>query len=368
MTSKTSRKSRISLIRPDGSVEALPLRAPLFSPQLVILARERCLFECVEINGGISQRAAAQAARIHAETAAPYLRSGHLITRQGSKFGVWWWDAAFVAERLALAGLDPAARILPEPMARAGAEGWRVVKASSGYEAQAWKNGFLVADQWRRRPFDADAWRDFVRVLPERAGADDAVLMAQDPPFTLRAPYRRTVVSTWTNERMGTTAAVAVGIALIGLSAYFVGETIGLNRASDRMEAEAKGLAAKAGARQADMTGAASLAALRKATDFPDPVVMLENAQRAVEPFGHKLVAFDADSERVRIVLPEAAIAEVGPISAQLEASPYFSQVRPAPPGRDKQRLTIDMTPAGAKPKAKTQGRVAGATTSLDGI
>lgn len=367
MNSKIFLKSQLALLRADGSLQALHLRPPMFAPDFVVLARERCLFERLDTAKGLSSRTAIAAARIHAQTAAPYQRSGTLITRQGPSFGIWWWDSQWVAEHLAASGLDPATRIMPEPMARAAGEGWRIAKASTGFAAQLWRGGFLVADLWRRRAFDVAGWRDFVRVQPDQSGVDEAVLIAQDPPYTLQSPYRRMQLSEWTPDRMGQAAAIAAGIGLLSLGAWFSGQALGLDRASDRMGTQVAALKATASAGHASAAGAAGLLALKQAVEYPDPVVLLENAQRTIEPFGHKLVAFTADRDRVRIVLPQDAIDDVGLIAAELEASPYFSNVRPIPPGRDKQRLTIDMTPAGAKPKAKTPGRAAGAT-SLDSL
>jgi hypothetical protein len=368
MNSKTFPKSQMALLRADGTLEPLHLRPPMFAPGFVVLARERCLFERLDTAKGLSSRMAMAAARIHAQTAAPYLRSGSLITRQGPSFGIWWWDSQWVAERLSAAGLDLGTRILPEPMARAAGDGWRIAKASTGYEAQLWRGGFLVADLWRRRAFDNAAWQDFVRVQLDQTGADEAVLIAQDPPYTLQSPYRRMQLSEWTPDRVGQAAAVAAGIALLSTAAYFSGQALGLDRATERVTLETAALKASATAGQASAAGASGLLSLKQAVEYPDPIVLLENAQRTIEPFGHKLVAFTADRDRVRIVLPQDAIDDVGLIAAQLEASPYFSDVRPIPPGRDKQRLTIDMTPAGAKPKIKAEGKASGATTSLDSL
>lgn len=364
MTSKIFPKSPIVLLDGAGAVQPLHLRAPLFRSGFVVLARERCLFERLDTAQGLNARSAVAAARIHAQTGAPYQRSGTLITRHGPSFGIWWWDAQWVADRLAEAGLDPASKIVPEPMARAAAEGWRIAKASSGYEAQLWRGGFLVADLWRRRPFDQEAWQDFVRVQPDQAGAEGAVLMAQEAPYTLQSAYRRTQLSDWTPERKGQAAALAAAVILACVGAYFVGQSIGLDRSTETLQVETAAVKATTPGGQANVQGAVrSLIALKSAVEYPDPAVLLENAQRLLEPFGHKLVAFNADRDKMRIVLPEAAVNDVTVIAAELEASPYFSDVRPSL-DRNKHRLLIDMTPAGARPKTRT-GAGAGASASL---
>src|SRR4051794_27217026 len=100
MPSTPSRTSRISLLKGDGSLEPLHLRPGPFQPGFVVLARERCLFEHFRAPG-LSTRAATTAARLHADTAAPYQRYGAVITHKGASFGIWWWDAQWVGERLA---------------------------------------------------------------------------------------------------------------------------------------------------------------------------------------------------------------------------------------------------------------------------
>ena len=352
MTSKISLKSRLALLDASGAVTPLALKAPPFSGPTVVLARERCLFERLETAKGMNRRAAEAAARLHAATAAPYQRSGAAVTRQGTTFGIWWWDAAWVADKLEDAGLDPAARILPEPMARASGEGWRVAKASTGYEAQVWRGGFLVADLWRKRPFDAAAWRDFVRVQPDQIGAEGAVLSAYEAPFTLRSNYRNSLISDWTPERTGQAAAVAAGIVLVVAAAFFFGQSVGLNRSAAELEQQAALIKAKL-PKVAAQGGVGDLVALKTTLEGPDALVMLEEAQAVVGPHGFKPLGFTGEARKARLILPLEAKDEVSVIASELEASPYFEDVRPSL-DREKGRLIIDMTPSGAKRPAKS--------------
>jgi hypothetical protein len=88
-------------------------------------------------------------------------------------------------------------------------------------------------------------------------------------------------------------------------------------------------------------------------------VVLLENAQKIVQPYGFKVLAFAADGKKVRIILPDEAKAHVSIIASDLEASPYFVEVKPSL-DNDKKRLIIDMAPQGAKrPAAKPRITVA---------
>lgn len=352
MPSKTSLKSHLALLDGAGGVSALPVKAPPFNAQTVVLARERCLFERLETAKGLSRRAAESAARLHAQTAAPYQRSGAAVTRQGQAFGIWWWDAGWVAERLEEAGLDPAAKILPEPLARASGEGWRVAKAASGYEAQLWRGGFLIADLWKKTPFSTADWIEFVRVQPDQTGAEFATLTPFDPPYTLRSPYRRMLISDWTPERTVKAAAAIAAIVLISATGYFLGESFGLTQSAKRYEADAALFKTKmrGGSGQA---GVSDLIALKTALEAPDALAMLTEAQSIVGPYGFKPLGFQADAKRARLILPIEAKDQLTVIASELEASSYFEDVRPIL-DRDKGRLVIDMTPSGARRPAKS--------------
>jgi hypothetical protein len=364
MTPKTSPRSRLALLDQAGAVSALPVRLPPFSGALVALARERCLFERLQTAKGLNGRAAIAAARLHAATAAPFQRSGAIITHHGSTFGIWWWDAAWVAERLEAAGLDGAAKILPEPLARAAGEGWRVARASSGYEAQLWRGGFLIADLWRKRPFDVPGWIDFVRVQPDQAGAENASLSAFDPPFTLRSPYRRTIVSDWTPERTGQLAAGIAAVLLIVVTGFFLGQAVGLNRSAKALEAQAAAITRKLPRQQAAQAAVGDLIALKTVLEAPDSLAMLQEAEGIVAPHGFKPLGFASDGKKVKLILPIEAKDQVSVIAAALEASPYFEDVRPVL-DREKGRLIVDMTASGARKAARPKPAPATATTGL---
>ena len=354
MSSLSSRTSPISLLKADGGLEPLPLRPAPFQPGFVVLAREKCLFEYFPVVAGLKARSAVTAARLHADTAAPYQRSGALITHKGQGFGIWWWDAQWVAERLAAAGLDPLSKVVPETMVRAAGEGWRIVRASPGYEAQLWRQGFLIADQWRRTAFDAAGWQDFVRVQPDQTGADSAVLMAQEAPFTLQSPYRRTVLTSWTSERK-TQFAVAAAIAvLICGSLYLVGDAFGLKRDTDRIKSQTAQLKTTAPGGRAAQGQLIAMTTLRTSLEGPNAMEMLREAQEIIEPFGYKIIAFDTSRQGLSVTLPKAAVDDLDGIARQLSASGQFNGLTTSL-DRDGQTLHIMLTAKGAKPKAKAK-------------
>ena len=104
------------------------------------------------------------------------------------------------------------------------------------------------------------------------------------------------------------------------------------------------------------------LVALRAETSGADPLVMLKEAQQIISPYGHKVLAFSAGRERVRLYLPTEAAADLGILSRELAASPYFTSVKPTL-DRRRGRLILDLQPKTAKPaKAKAAPRAAPTT------
>lgn len=364
---KPSPRSQLLLLSAEGQLESLPLRPGPFGGGFVVLARERCLFERLDVTPSLSARAALAAARIHAQTATPYQLSGSIITRQGNSFGMWFWDAAWVGEKLEAAGLDPDTRILPETMVRAPGVGWRVVKASTGYEAQLWKGNFLMADGWRRRPYDEAAWADFVRVQGGDASGEGAVLAAQTLPYTLQSPYRRSQLSTWTPDRVGVAAAFALGVVLAGAIGLFGGQAVALHQHTEQVVAETAAVHAASPQAQAKLkTDIGNLSAIRTEVDAPDAMVLLKAAQDILTPMNVQIAAFTVDRTKAHLILPQQATNQVGAIAAALDKSPQFDTIVPKIDAA-KGRLIIDMAVTGARVSKKkvTATRTVAATPAL---
>ncbi len=227
MSSSLFQPSSALFLDADGQVRPL---GEIARGGFVVLARGRCLFGRLDVAPEAKGKAVA-AASLHARTAAPYPRSGVAITRQGQSFGFWWWDAQWVGEQLQAAGLDPATPVTPEPFMRPAGEGWRVVKAGEGFEAQLWRGGFLIADLWRKRPFDAAAWDAFVRSQAHIAqSAPDHPPPVLDLPFTARSVYRRALLASWRQEGVWPMAAAAAAVALICVTALLAGRALRLNQ------------------------------------------------------------------------------------------------------------------------------------------
>lgn len=348
MTSRTSWTYPVLLLRGDGTVEPIEGQAGPFEQTTIVLARERCLFERIDQAQGVKGPQAAVAARLQAQVGAPYQRAGALLAKKGGVFGLWWWDAQWVGEKLGGAGLNPNSRIIPETMARTPGEGWRIAKASTGYEAQLWKDGFLIADIWRRAPFDAAAWGEFVRSQPDAGGASDAPPTAQSPAFALKNPYRRTLMVDWSPERTTQMAMVAVAVLLVSVGLWFLGQSLGLQQATRATQAQIAELKARLPASAAVQTQVAGLTALREASAGVDPMILLKTAQQILVPYNQKIIAFEATREHIRIFLPAKAADDLRLISKDLTASSTFATVRPTLDAK-RGRLILDLTPPASK-------------------
>jgi hypothetical protein len=299
-----------------------------------LLARERCLFTLFEAPQGLSGRAALSAALLRAQTDAPYQAPGSLITRKGSSFGIWSWDSRWVIDRLTELGCDPTTRVLPETLFQHPLDGWRVVKQASGYEAQFWSDDFLYASVWRRRNFEAVDWANFVRVLSPSHGADlvpDSPPPPQLIPYTASSPYRKTAVSARDAAQYLTILALSFAAVLICVTAFLFGQAITLNQRATALRQETAlrqqaNASSKLGSIQHDIY---QLSALQAVTARPDPLVLVAAAQKIVEPFGFKIIAFNADHDSIKITLPDEATAGLEPLATELRGSPYFSEVKP---------------------------------------
>ena len=189
------------LLQADGELVELPVRALLTGRPIVVLAREICGFAHFRAPRGLSRGAQLRAARLQASMVNPYAETGGLITRAGGDFGIWWWNAEWVREKLGTLR-SGSFRLLPETMVKTPGEGCRVVKASTGVEAQLWRRGFLVGDVWSRRPFDKQEWEFVVHAFGSPDDAPSEAPAAATLPFSLDTPYLRTQISDISLERL----------------------------------------------------------------------------------------------------------------------------------------------------------------------
>jgi len=336
----TSAVDRLDLA---GELQRLELRAPALGPRRIVLARGRCVFSPFEAPPGMGATAAVRAARLFAQTSAPFEDSGWVMTRRGRRFGVWWWDAHWVAGRLAQAGVAGPVSLLPDPLAQAPGRDERIVQTAEGAEAQVWRGGALAAASWRRRPFSDDDWRGFARTAGAR---EDAV----PPPEPAVWRLSRGQVLREAQADQFRLAAVILAAVLVGASAYFAAQALRFTALARDAQAEVTALG-PVGADPRVEAAARDLVALKRLIETPDPITLLEQAQAILGPYGFEPRGFRAEGGALTLSLPAEAAQVIEPLSVELEASPYFTAVRPR---RDGESVVIEMaveTAWGAAPE-----------------
>lgn len=325
-----------------GTLSALDLDGRGLSGTVLILVRERCVFGRFTPPPGLTGGRAMAAARLHAQTAAPFRRSGVLLTRRDARFGLWWWDQEWVDQQLETRQLGEM-RVLPEAFIQPAGEGDRLIRSGDGQSAQIWDRGLLVADSWARQAFGTQAWADFSHQAYDD-GASGPLPTLQVLPQISNSAYRNTIVSNLRPETWVRGGLAAVMIGLLAATAYFTGQSLRYDDLAAKAAADLARSASRRHDASAERIQAATrdLIAVKKEISPADPLALLSAAQHIIEPFGYKLDAFDVDHDHIRIDLPAEAAVGIDIIAVELEASPYFRDVKPS---LDKSRgvLTIDM-------------------------
>jgi hypothetical protein len=316
------------------SAEGAPARVSPggFGRPRVLLARELCAFEHYRPPAAAGSAGLA-AARLYARTHAPFHNPGVLIRRGPQGFGLWWWDMDVVGPRLGGAR----AALLPESLAQARGEGWRIVRQSSGYEAQHWRGGELLGSTWRRERFDEPDWAAFVRV---QRGADEEAPAEPPPAQTLMlqpSPASGAGLSDLTPAELAGLAAGLVAMGLVLTAAVQIGQGLRLSREARTAETQAAALRVLPTSRleAQDRRSLQQLRGFRALSERPSPVVSLTKALEVLRLFDVEPLGFDSDGRTASLTLPYAAIDRAERISAELAGTGRFADVRPiTQPGR----------------------------------
>jgi hypothetical protein len=326
-------------LRADGELVELPIRALLPGQPVVVLAREVCGFAYFRAPRGLSRTAQLRAARLQAGMVNPYAETGSLITRAGDQFGVWWWNGDWVRERLASFGAS--ARIVPETMARPSGRGWRVVNASSGVEAQLWRDDFLVGDVWSRRAFDEQEWEYVIRAFGSPDDAPATRPPVETLPFSLDSPYLKTRLSDLTLERALPNAIAAFVTLILCMTGFWLGQGLHLDSETAKINRQTSQIRTTSYAERQHLLGELSqLQDIRAATSQRDPLAVLLGAERTLKPFGMQILGFSATGDKLAITLPNEAGAGLDLISDQLQESGEFYDFKPR---RDASKVTFEM-------------------------
>ncbi|NDC57323.1 MAG: hypothetical protein EBZ50_00525 [Alphaproteobacteria bacterium] len=321
----------------------------------VALARSLCRFHRMSFPSSVSSRAIAQAARVFAETNAPFAETDFLIVRGRASASIWWWDRSAVAAALGDARVYRTADFVPETLLQLLGDGARCVALTDGFEAQIWEDGELIATSWRRRPFTDDQWAAFALTSGASGAAarPTAVNAGIDPAGRMLARVVRAPLD-WSD--LQNVALWAGAVALVAASAL-AGAGWSWSRQAASAAAEGERIEA---ARKADPAIAKARADLATISTFRAQTNgggALGAAAHGLSVFRTLDVAPRAWSVEKRILAAEwdisSAAAPVNTIAAALEADPMFARVAPRiDTDEGRARLTADVVaPSQGTPK-----------------
>lgn len=296
----------------------------------VILGRGLCRFEHLETPPGVSGAQAVRAARLTAESRAPFARSDHVVVAGAPGCSIWWWDAERVREMLGPAWSYDASRLVPETALQPPGEGWRQVQTSDGFEAQFWREGLLTASVWRRRPFTADQWESFVRAV----GVEDAPEFPPEPArLTLSVSGFSRVARTgrsdsWTLIERGAVAVLAV--SLLGGVAY-AGRAIGYEQIASEARAAVEMIGAPGGstAQSTSETPEGVVDRVMRLQHKPQPLLAAAELQRVLMARGVTPLQFSIEDDILQVQVQTRADLPLQSIALALEESPWFLGVDP---------------------------------------
>ncbi|MGA0545423.1 hypothetical protein ACO2Q1_09120 [Brevundimonas sp. VNH65] len=328
-----------------------------FRSPVVLLARELTAFSRFPA-AHLPRSRRRQAARLHARAAAPYAEAASLLTPSGPDIDVWWWDADRVSAQVQARFPGVRAALRPETLAQPAGDGWRIVALADGYEAQAWREGRLIASSWRRDRFDASAWNAFARAQRDMEDAPVAPPPPQRLPIDWDGPAFAFSTADVTREQVigalgGGLALVAVAIAL-----FLTGQGLRLKADAEEMEAETVEIAATTpgGATLADLEGDRRiLAAYRQIEERTSPLSAAGAAIGVATLHDLSPIGLEATEEGLRLTLPYSALSSADLVIADLVESGYFHDVRPRTDAQS-QTLAIEMKVREAAPPLGAAG------------
>jgi hypothetical protein len=225
--------------------------------------------------------------------------------------------------------LEPLSDIIfvPETVAHPPAAGWRHARVRDGYEAQAWRDGALVASVWRRTPFDVQAW--LAVTLSEAAeGAPQNPPPIEDvavrPALAIRAARRSANAGPWKWLETGALMGGLIGLACTG---YFASQTLAFRAA----ENEAKvSLAAHADSPEVMRAkrDAALADAFRQHSASANNLTLSASAVAKARASGFTVLGWGFDEKRLHLRLDAESTSEaLQTFAVSLEAEPGISRV-----------------------------------------
>lgn len=315
-----------------------------FRKPVVLIARDLCAFSLFDA-ASVPRGRRAQAARLHARSASPYLVAGVALAKAGTAFSVWWWDLPRLQALLGPEGVARGLVLRPETMAQPAGSGWRIVKLADGFEAQLWRGQALVASAWRPTHFDEASWNAFTRVqrgaeeaptVPPQAEtlpiADDSEAFSLSPADMSREDVLRLGA--------GIFAALTLSLAL-----FWVGQGYGLSRGAAGIEQAALEIRETTPRTSALREAESEMQRLRAYRDVEARTSPLSAAGAAIGVLAlYDLTpsAVTVDEDGLSTSLPYSAVDKADELVSEFEQSGYFTDVRPrTDPGN--QTITFEM-------------------------
>lgn len=297
-----------------------------------MLSRGACRFGFMPAPAGLSVSQADRAARIYAETHAPFAAADHVVVRQVEGYGIWWWDAEQV-RAIAPQWRYDAQRISPETLLQPPGDGWRHVACLDGFEAQHWLHTALTHSTWRRRPFTRDQWAAFVQAVegsphapPEEVPAAERLELLTDLSWR-----RRSVRASQAGPQLERLVWAAVAACVL-IAASFLGQGIRATADTLSMKARLAELESAGGAAPLDQLVRADLATLQSLAeiqDKPNPLVVAAELHRILASLGLQASSWATDQSRLRAEVPLGNGLPVAEVATALEASPLIQEVVP---------------------------------------
>lgn len=323
----------ISRLSADGSLTALHDGGALgrFRAPVVLLARDLCTFSFFE-TAALPRSRRAQAARLYARTASPYLMSFSNLVKVGADYGVWWWDLERAASLIeaAIPGAKP--RFRPETLAQPSTVGWRNVKLEDGFEAQLWRDNGLVASVWSRVRFDPASWSAFTRLQRAAPEAGAAPPLAQTLPIASDSEALSLRPPELTREQAIAIAVATAPIALVTASLFLAGQTLAISRQTDALRQETLEIQ-EATPRTTTVTAVEydrqKLQAYRKVEAGTNPLSAAGAAIGIVAIHDLTPTAIDAGEDTLSLTLPYSSVQKASDLVAEFEESGYFFDIQP---------------------------------------
>lgn len=294
--------------------------------EFLLLSRALCRFEFLDRRPGLTSREASQSALLHAEAHAPFAEAGWAVYAVDDGHGIWWWDAAKVRQLLGDPSHHDPRRLAPETVAHASTDGWRIVLAIDGYEAQYWEKAVLRASMWRRRMFDDTQWITFVESAPAPVMPPPRTPPAPTAPVWIslnRAQRSRVSISPVWSRVAQTGWSVAAAALLLSTGLWGHAERY------RSLDAEQRAALSRL---EADVSPVASNAVIAREAGriarSPQHLIALADALAALDDAGLSPDAWDVTDREIRVVATgSAALDRLG---AALEANPRLKNVAPA--------------------------------------